>query len=241
VADLFISGIQDQVGKTSQRVISPGLEFDIEFCGAVAHLGRAHGVAAKLLDDFGDFPCRDALDVHLGQGEQQSLFAAGAFFQRAGIKIHAIANLRNTELNGSDTGGQRLGFEAIGAAQALLTTLVGAGLKDGGALLHHGFVDKQAQALGKARGALGGEKLQNGGQKIRVNLVGHVWVFVGCVWIHPNRDHTGPLPASLAREPHPGPAAFGSLRSPSLRRPRMGRSGVKSNYRRTFTPPALPR
>jgi len=36
LADLFIAGIQDQVGKTSQRVISPRLEFNIEFGGTVA-------------------------------------------------------------------------------------------------------------------------------------------------------------------------------------------------------------
>ncbi len=113
-------------------------------------------------------------------------------------------------------------------------------MEDGGAFLNHGLIDEKAEALGKAGGAFIGEKLQNGGQEIRINLVGHVCVFVGCVWINPTRDLTGPLYASLKRKPHPGPAAFGSLRSPSLRRPRMGRSGVKSNYRRTFTPPDLP-
>jgi len=50
---------------------------------------------------------------------------------------------------------------------------VGAGLK-GGAFLNHGLVDEKAEALGKAKGAFIGEELQNGGQKIRVNLVGHV-------------------------------------------------------------------
>jgi len=51
---------------------------------------------------------------------------------------------------------------------------VGAGLKGGGAFLNHGLVDEKAEALGKSKGAFIGEKLQNGGQKIRVDLVGHV-------------------------------------------------------------------
>ena len=51
---------------------------------------------------------------------------------------------------------------------------VGAGLKGGGAFLNHCLVDEKAQALGKAKGAFIGEELQNGGQRIRVNLVGHM-------------------------------------------------------------------
>jgi len=51
---------------------------------------------------------------------------------------------------------------------------VGAGQKGGGAFLNRGVVDEKAEALGKAKGAFIGEKLQNGGQKIRVNLVSHM-------------------------------------------------------------------
>ena len=80
------------------------------------NLGRADGMAAEFLDDFGDFAGGDALDIHLGQGEQEGLFAAGSFFQSTGVKIHAVANLRNAEQDGADTGGKGLGLEAIGAA-----------------------------------------------------------------------------------------------------------------------------
>jgi len=219
---------------------APGLEFDIELGGAGADLGGTHGVAAEVLDDLGDRACGHSLDIHLGEGEHEGLLTADALFEGTGIKVHAIADLRDAEFDGAAAGGEGLWLESVGAAQAGITTFVGPGVEDGGAFLNHCLVDEKAEALGKAGGAFIGEKLQNGGQEIRINLVGHVCVFVGCVWIHPNRDHTGPLPASLKRKPHPGPAAFGSLRSPSLRRPRMGRSGVKSNYRRTFTPPDLP-
>ena len=80
--------------------------------------------------------------------------------------------------------------------------------------------------------------MQNGVQKIRVNMVGHVCVFVGCVCLHPNKKPHWPAPGELRAAPHPGAAAFSSLRSLSLRRPRMGRSDrEKPNYRRNFTPP----
>ena len=55
LADLFVSGVQDHVGIASQRAITPRLEFEIELGGAGADLGRADGMAAEFLDDFGDF------------------------------------------------------------------------------------------------------------------------------------------------------------------------------------------
>lgn len=238
LAHLLVPGIKDEVRAGLQRTFAPGLKFAIELGGAGADLGRADGMPTKLFDDFGDLAGGDALDIHLGKGEHEGLFAADAFFQSAGVKVHAVANLRNTELDGADAGGQGLGFESVGAAQTGVTTLVRPGLENGGTLLNHGLVDEKTEALGKRAGTFCGEKLQNGGQKIRINLVGHVRVLVGSVWLHPNRDHTGPLPASFGAKPHPGPSAFGSLRSPSLRRPRMGRSDRKTNYRRTFTPPS---
>ena len=182
LTDLFVSGVQDQVGIASQGAIPPGLEFDIEIGGAGADLGRTDGMPAKFLDDFGDFACGDTLDVHLpslrsalraacgrlspcgrfGEGEPEGLFAAGSLFHGAGIKFHAVADLRNAEQEGTDTGGKGRWFERIGSPEALLATLVRTGLKDGRTLLDHGLVDGQAQALGEAGGTFGGEELQNG-------------------------------------------------------------------------------
>jgi len=142
LADLFVSGIQDQIGTASQRLISPGLKFDIELGGAGADLSGTDGMAAEFLDDFGDFAGGDALDIHLGQSEQESLFAAGSFFQGAGVKFHAVANLRNAQEEGADTGGKGFGFESIDSPLALLATLVRTGLKDGRAFLDHGLVDE---------------------------------------------------------------------------------------------------
>ena len=201
LADLFVSGVQDHVGIASQRAITPRLEFEIELGGAGADLGRADGMAAEFLDDFGDFAGGDSLDIHLGEGEQEGFFAAGSFFESTGIKIHAVADLRNTEQKGANAGGEGFGFESIGTPQAILATLVGAGLQDGGAFLNHGLVDEQAQALGKAGGTFGGEELQNGCQKLRIKLVGHVCVFVGCVCCTPTGNHTGQPPANFAQAP----------------------------------------
>ena len=201
LADLFVSGVQDHVRIAFQRAITPGLEFEIELGGAGADLGRADGMAAEFLDDFGDFAGGDPLDIHLGEGEQEGFFAAGSFFESAGIKIHAVADLRNTEQEGADTGGEGFGFESIGTPQAILATLVGAGLQNGRAFLDHGLVDEQAQALGKAGRTFGGEELQNGCQKLRINLVGHVCVFVGCVCCTPTGNHTGQPPANFAQAP----------------------------------------
>gem|GEM_PF-1481273 len=216
LANLFVSGIQDQIGAASQRAIAPGLEFDIELGGAGADLGGTDGMSAEFLNDFGDLAGGNALDIHLGQSEQEGLFAAGSFFQSTGVKIHAVANLRNAQEEWSDTGGKGFGFESIGSSKALLATLVRAGLKDGRAFLDHGLVDKQAQALGKAGGTIGGKELQKSGEKFRINSVGHVCVFVGCVLSHPNRKPHWPAPGELRARPLRGwlrSARYARLRS----------------------------
>ena len=237
LADLFVSGVENHVGIASQRAIPPGLEFDIELGGAGAHLGGADGVSAEFLNDFGHFAGGHALDVHLGEGEKESLFAAGSLFQGGGIKIHAVANLRNAQEERADTGGKGFGLESIGSPQAIIATLIRPGLKNGGAFLDHGLVDEQAQALGKAGGAFGGEELQNGVQKIRINLVGHVCVFVGCVCLHPNRKPHWPAPGELRASPFRGrlrSARYARLRSAA---PGRGAQIAKSpNYRTNFTP-----
>ena len=127
-----------------------------------ADLSGTDGMGAEFLDDFCGFTGRDALDIHLGQREHEGSFAADALFQSAGIKVHAVANLGDAELDGADTGGEGFGFEPVGAAQAAVAALVGKGMEDGAALLNHGLIDEEAQALGKAGRALGGEQLQNG-------------------------------------------------------------------------------
>jgi hypothetical protein len=61
-------------------------------------------------------------------------------------------------------------------------------------------------------------------------------VFLLDVFAAPQQETTLASPRRTSRKPLPGPAALGSLRSPSLRRPRKGRSGREEhNYRTNFT------
>ena len=182
LSDFFVSGIQDHVGAGTQWAFTPDLEFRIKLGGTIADLGGTHRVAAEFLDDFGNFAGGDALDIHFSQGKKESLFAAGTFFQGTGIKMDTITDLGNAQFDGADSGGQSFGFEAIGSTKSLVAALVRAGLEDGTTLLDHGLVNKEAKAFGESRGSFVSEELQNVVEKIRINLVGHVCVFVGCVW-----------------------------------------------------------
>ena len=62
-------------------------------------------------------------------------------------------------------------------------------------------------------------------------------VFLLVVFTAPQQETTLASSRRTSRKPLPGPAALGSLRSPSLRRPRKRRSDREEpNYRTNFTP-----
>ena len=62
-------------------------------------------------------------------------------------------------------------------------------------------------------------------------------MFLLVVFAAPQQETTLASPRRTSRKPLPGPTALGSLRSPSLRRPRKGRSDREEpNYRTNFTP-----
>ena len=225
LADFFVAGVEHQVGKRAQGAGAPGLELAIQVGGALADLGRADRGAAELLDDGGDFAGGDALDIHFGQGQFEGLFAADALFQGAGIELDLPADLRDTELDGADAGVESLGFEAVGVALAGLRAFVGLGLEGLRAFLTHRFVDQEADAFGEAGGALLSEELQNGVQEFRIGLVGRHGFALDVFGDTPTGNHDAPPSTSFSRAerlPLPGPAALGSLRSPSLRQPRKG-------------------
>ena len=182
VADLFITGVDDEIGAGLQRTGAPAFQLGVEAGRTLADLGGTDGGAAEFLDDGGDFAGGDALHVHLGQGELERLLAAHALFEGAGIEVQVAAHLGDLEGEGTQAGGEGFGFEAIGVAGAGGGALVGLGLESGGALVTHGFIDEEAQAFGEALVALVGQELQDGVQEFRLFLVGHVVVFVGCVW-----------------------------------------------------------
>ena len=134
------------------------------------------------------------MHIHLGHSEKESLFAADALLQSAGIKVDAIADLGNAEFDLTDAGSEGLGLEPIGVSEAFLGALVRLCLKDGRALLAHGFVEKEAETFGEAGGAVSGEKLQNGVEKVRVVRVGHVWIFGWMCLATPQHGTTLALP-----------------------------------------------
>ncbi len=80
VTHFFIPGVENEVGVVRQWALTPLLELAIELGGAGAYLAGSDFVAAEFFDDFGDFACGDALDIHFGHGENQRLFAAHAAF-----------------------------------------------------------------------------------------------------------------------------------------------------------------
>ena len=198
VADLFVAGIEHQVGKGRQGAGAPGLELGIELGGALTDLGRANGGAAELLDDGRDFAGGDALDIHLGQGQLERLLAAHPLFQGAGIELQAAPDLRDLELDGANARVEGFGFEAIGMALAGLGALVGLGLEGLGAFLAHRFVDQEADAFGEAvTGALVSQELQNGVQEFRIGSVGRHGFALDVFGDTPTGNHYGPPSTSL--------------------------------------------
>jgi hypothetical protein len=187
LADFFVAGIQDEIGKGSKGALAPFLEFRVEELGALADLGGTDGCAAELFDDGGDFAGGDALNVHFCQREFEGLFGAAALFEGRGVKLQAAADLRDVEGDGAEAGGEGFVFEAVGVACAGFGALVRLGLEGLRPLGAHGLIDEQAEAFGEAFGALFRDELQDGVQEIRIGVVGHVWF---CGWLclrHPNR------------------------------------------------------
>jgi hypothetical protein len=178
LADFFVAGVDDQIRKRSQRPLAPILQMSIQLGRALADLGGADGDPAERFDNGGNFACRDALHIHFGQSQLESLFAARALLQGAGIKLRVAAHLGNLKSDGSQRAGHRLGLVAIGLAQTGGGAFVRLGLQRARALLAHGLVDQEADAFGETAGALLGEELQNGVQEFRFGWAGRLILHV---------------------------------------------------------------
>ncbi len=180
VADFFVPRVDKDVGSGAERAGAPQGKLGVQFGGAVADLSGADRRAAELLDDGGDLAGGNALNVHLGEGQLEGLFAADALVEGRRVELETAADLGDVEVDGADAGGEGLVLEAVGIAKARVGTLVGFGAKGGGTLAQHRLVDEEADALGKSTGTLFGEQLHNGGEQVRVLRVGHGWIGVGC-------------------------------------------------------------
>ena len=181
LTDLFIAGVHEDITARFERPGAPAFQFGVEPGGALADLGGADGLAAELFDDGRDLAGGNALNVHFGQGQFEGLFAADALLEGGGIEVQVATHLRDLKLDGTATRDEGFGFKAIGVAEPGVGAFIGVGLEGLGTLLAHGFIDEQPDAFGEAAGALVGEQLQNGVQKFRIALVGHVVIYVGCV------------------------------------------------------------
>jgi len=64
VADFFVTCVEDEIGINAQLAMAPGVEFDVEFGGAIAEVGGTNRGATELLNNGRDLARRNALDIH---------------------------------------------------------------------------------------------------------------------------------------------------------------------------------
>ncbi len=230
VADFFMAGVEHQIGMAAQGPVAPFLQLGIQELRALADLGGADGGAAEFLDDGGDFAGGDALDIHLGHGQLEGLFGADALLQGAGIEVEIAPDLGDAKGDGADAAGEGLGFVTVGVTLAGVGALVRPGLEGLLALDAHGFVDEQAQALGKGIVALLGQELQDVVQEIRIGVVGHVWFGVGCVCDTPTAKPAWPAPDQFFPRAEPlSPLRGSAALAIAPPHPEGGKAGWKKN------------
>jgi hypothetical protein len=180
-ANLFVAGIEDEkrVSDGVERPVAPELELVVELSGGAADLrGRDLQRARELREDGRDTASRDALDVHLGDGESQGAFAAEAALQSRRIEVDLAANLGNLESDLAETCLERLFLKAIGVAPAGGGALVRSSPEDLGAFNLHGMVEQNAHGLSEAVRALGANEVYDLIERVRVALgMGHFGAF----------------------------------------------------------------
>ena len=133
MADFFVAGIEEDVGKSPGRASAPNFQIGVEPGGALADVSGADGGAAEFFEDGGDLSCGDALDIHLpapsgaalrakappfwlsrsarfGEGQLESLLAADALFEGRGVELDLAADLRDGKSDVAEAGLESLGF-----------------------------------------------------------------------------------------------------------------------------------
>ena len=115
------------------------------------------------------------MDIHLGDGQFEGAFAAEAFFQSAGIKVHVTAHLGHGEADVAHAGGDGLAFEAIGIALPFFRAFVRLGLECMAAFDFHGLINDQADGFADAVQAVIEDVLHGGIILTIFVLVGHAF------------------------------------------------------------------
>lgn len=136
---------QVRVPHAREASLAPDLQLVIQLLDQSADLARRDQHAAELLDDLLHFPCRDALDVHLHQGEHPRLLAALISLEEARLEA-SLAVLRDPQIDGADSGVQSPPLVPVPPAATRVAPLEAAGAGKGAEpllerclehLLHH--------------------------------------------------------------------------------------------------------
>ena len=151
ITDVFIHGVDDEVGDFGDGAGAPSVDLFVELFGGFANLVRRDLEAAEFFHDFGDAASGDTLEIHFGDGGSEGFFATLAAFKGSRKEgFGALANLRDSQINGADAGAERAVFKAVGVAVALFGALVGGGSEVAFAFDEHGLIDEDGEGLREA-------------------------------------------------------------------------------------------
>ena len=164
-SDLLVASIEDHVGAVTDGPIAPLSNLLVEQLGGATDLRGGNLHATELLGDLLDAPGRDAVDVHLSQGELQSALAPGPTFEGAGVEAFTVfaclSNLGDRKVERPDSGLEFLGLEAVGVPTPRARALVGRGAEVGGSLNLHGFVEEQFKGSAELGKSVLGQEFQD--------------------------------------------------------------------------------
>jgi hypothetical protein len=119
---------------------------------AALDIGAGHVEPAQLARDLGHAPGRDALDVHLGDREFQRPFAAQAALQGLRVEAERLparqgSDLRHAQRELAHPRPQRLVFEAVRVASAVVRPFARRGAQELASLELHRFVQRRLHRL----------------------------------------------------------------------------------------------
>lgn len=171
--DLDVGRVHGQVADLSLLTGPPLLELLVEPGGYARDLRGADLGAAELFGDRSDLARRDALDVHLGQGQLQRPFAAHALLQGRRIERH-VARLRHLQGHVAGARGDGLGLIAVGVSAPLVGPFVRRGAQHLFAFKLHGEVQQRGERRGHDIGPMLGDEFQNVVQFVTMFLASHV-------------------------------------------------------------------
>ena len=176
--DFFVSGVEDQVGDLAERPVPPGGQLLVEFGGGPADLGGGDLEAAELLDDLGDLPGADSLDVSLGDGQGHGPFAAHSPVEALGVEgpplvVVVVASLRDPQVYLTHSSPEGLRLESVRVPLTVGRSLMRLGLQSLLSLDLHGTVHDDGIGRGHGRRAMLDQGCRDGFKEDGLRLDGH--------------------------------------------------------------------